>query len=52
MPGSARHGGLLKTLGKHKTGKACVYIKRLPDVDLDVLRRLVEDSVEHLRARK
>ncbi len=52
MPGSARHAELLRTLGKHKTGKACVYIKRLADVDLDVLRRLVEDSVEHLRARK
>ena len=52
MPGSSRHAELLNALGKHKTGKACVYIKRLADVDLDVLRRLVEASVEHLRARK
>ena len=52
MPGSARHGELLKTLGKHKTGKACVYIKQLADVDQDVLRTLVEESVERLRARK
>lgn len=52
MPGSPRHAEHLKALGKHKTGKACVYIKRLADVDGDVLRRLVEDSVEHLRTRK
>src|SRR5215831_7260295 len=52
MPGSARHGELLKTLGKHKTGKACIYIKRLADVDQDVLRTMVEESVEYLRARK
>jgi hypothetical protein len=51
MPGSPRHGELLKTLGKHKTGKACVYIKRLADVDQDVLRTMVEESVEYLRAR-
>ena len=52
MPGSPRHGERLKALGKHKTGKACVYIKRLADVDQDVLRKLVEESVAHVRARK
>jgi Domain of unknown function (DU1801) len=52
MPGSARRAELLRALGKHKTGKACVYIKQLADVDRDVLRTLVEDSVEHLQARK
>ena len=52
MPGSPRHAEHLKTLGKHKTGKACVYIKRLADVDQGVLRTLVEESVEHRRARK
>ena len=52
MPGSARHGELLKALGQHKTSKACVYIKRLTDVDQDVLRMLVEESVAHVRARK
>ena len=52
MPGSPRHAERLEALGKHKTGKACVYIKRLADVDQDVLRALVEESVEHVRARK
>ncbi|WP_223277672.1 DUF1801 domain-containing protein [Janibacter sp. YB324] len=37
---------LLDRLGKHTTGKGCVYIKRLEDVDADVLRELVERSWE------
>ena len=40
----------LKKLGKHKTGKSCLYINRLDDVDPDVLRELVRRSVEHMRA--
>ncbi len=34
-------------LGKHKTGKACLYIKRLSDVDEQVLRELIRYSLEH-----
>jgi hypothetical protein len=37
---------LLKKLGKHKSGRACVYIKRLADVDLDVLEELIRRSVK------
>jgi hypothetical protein len=33
-------------LGKYKTGKACLYVRRLADVDLDVLRELVRQTVE------
>jgi Domain of unknown function (DU1801) len=40
-----RHGKLLEQLGPHKTGKGCLYLKRLADVDLDVLRELVDRSV-------
>ncbi len=36
-------------LGKHITGKACLYIKRLSDIDLDALRQLVKQSVAHMR---
>jgi predicted GIY-YIG superfamily endonuclease len=36
---------LLKRLGRHKTGKSCLYLNRLEDVDLEVLRELVEKSV-------
>lgn len=43
------YGPLLDRLGKHKTGKSCLYLKRLADVDLAVLRELVQRSVEHMR---
>jgi hypothetical protein len=36
--------GLFARLGKHSTGKSCLYIKKLSDVDLDVLERLVAIS--------
>jgi hypothetical protein len=40
-----RYGKQLARLGPHKTGKSCLYIKRLSDVDLDVLGQLVDRSV-------
>jgi hypothetical protein len=33
-------------LGKYKTGKACLYVKRLSDVDLDILQELIKRSFE------
>ena len=38
------HDELLSKLGKHKTGKACLYIRKLDDVDLKVLEKLVAGS--------
>lgn len=38
---------LLAALGPHTTGKGCLYVKRLGDVDLDVLRHLVRRAWEH-----
>jgi hypothetical protein len=40
----------LKKLGKHKTGKSCLYIKRLADVDVGVLENMIAASVTHMRA--
>lgn len=40
---------LLKRLGKHKTGKCCLYVKRLADVDLDVLETLIVKSLRWTR---
>jgi hypothetical protein len=40
---------LLGKLGKHKTGKGCLYFKRLSDVDEKVLEKLIEKSVENTR---
>ena len=38
---------LLATLGKHTTGKACIYIKRLEDVDIGILEKLVKRSYDN-----
>jgi hypothetical protein len=40
---------LLARLGKHKTSKACLYINKLDDVDMDVLRVIVENSYRHTK---
>lgn len=44
-------GALLAKLGKHRTGKVCVYMRRLANVDLKVLERLVARSVADTRSR-
>jgi len=49
MPGFDPYQDELAKLGKHKTARACLYIKRLSDVDLGVLERIVGDSVERMR---
>ena len=41
--------GLLKKLGKHKSAKACLYVKKLDDVDLGVLEEIVRRSVDYVR---
>lgn len=51
MPGFAEYRGLLDRLGKHSTGKSCLYIKRLSDIDLDVLEAMVGKSVAAMEAR-
>jgi hypothetical protein len=52
MGGAERNPDLLKKLGKHKTGRACLYIKRLDDIDLPTLRQLVERSVADIAKLK
>jgi len=42
---------LLKKFGKHKTAKACVYIKKLEDIDVAVLKKLVTGSVKHYQTK-
>ena len=48
MAGFSNDDELLSRLGKHSTGKSCLYIQRLSDIDLDVLEELVRASVEHV----
>ena len=49
--GFAGHESLMNKLGKHKSGKGCLYIKKLADIDLDVLETLVSRSVDRVRKR-
>ncbi len=49
-PGFSRYGELMDKLGKHTTGKFCLYIKKLADVDQVVLKELVAQSVAYMRA--
>ena len=50
MAGFDAYDSLLSKLGKHRKGASCLYINKLADVDLDVLRQLVQQSFEHARA--
>jgi hypothetical protein len=52
MSGFDRYDELLGKLGKHKIGKSCLYIKRLEDIDLEVLKELVKESVSVMAASK
>lgn len=47
--GPERQAALFAKLGKHKTGKGCLYIKRLSDVDARVLTDLITDALAHSR---
>ena len=51
MDGFGDYEALLARLGPHKTGKSCLHLKRLADVDEDVLRELIRRSLAHTRPR-
>ena len=52
MDGFAKYAEHLAKLGKHKTSKACLYVKRLSDIDEAVLADLVKDSVKRAKGKK
>ena len=52
VPGFEHFPDLMQRLGKHKTGKSCLYIKRLDDIDLDVLKELVAQSVKQMERKR
>ena len=49
MAGFEEYDSLLDALGKHRKGASCLYINKLADVDMEVLRELIEKSVEQAR---
>jgi hypothetical protein len=51
MPGFDSYAALLAKLGKHKTGASCLYINKLADVDMAVLRKIVTQSVAAMRKK-
>ena len=48
MPGYADFGDILDRLGKHKIGKSCLYVRRLSDIDMGVLKQLVRAGLKDL----
>lgn len=48
LEGFDGHADLMGKLGKHKTGKSCLYLRRLADVDTAVLRELVTRGFAHM----
>lgn len=48
MPGYADFSPILERLGKHKTGKSCLYVNKLADIDLAVLRELIRAGLDDL----
>ena len=48
MPGYANFGDILDRLGKHKIGKSCLYVRRLSDIDEDVLGELIRAGLKDL----
>lgn len=51
MSGFNKYENILRKLGKHKTGKGCLYVKNLEEIDLKVLENLIKQSVDYLKKR-
>lgn len=49
--GLPEHEYLLKDLGKFKMGKACIYVKKLSDIDVESLKRMMRVSIDFLKAK-
>ena len=51
MPGFKRFDSLMEKLGKHTTGKSCLYIKKLEDVNFEILEDLVLGSLDYMKEK-
>jgi len=49
--GAKEHEYLLEGLGKFKMGKACIYIKKLSDIDQNVLKKLLKETIDYLQTK-
>jgi len=51
LAGFPEQAELLQDLGKHKSGKGCLYIKKLDDVNINILKSLIKESITFLKER-
>lgn len=51
MDGFEKYDELMSNLGKYKTGKSCLYIKRLSEIDLKILNELIKESTKHFEEK-
>lgn len=49
MPGFSKYQNLMDKLGKYKTGKSCLYINKLEDVDMKILKKLLAKSISDMK---
>ena len=47
-----KNAELMKKLGKYKTGKSCLYLKNLDDIDVKILKKLISESVKYISKKK
>ena len=51
IPGFERYDELMQQLGKFKTGTSCLYVNKLADIDLTILKQLIEQSFAYMTAK-
>ncbi|MRR22163.1 DUF1801 domain-containing protein, partial [bacterium] len=49
--GAPEHEHLLADLGKFKKGAACIYVKKLSDINQDALKRIMKATIDFLKAK-
>lgn len=52
MSGFTKYATLLNKLGKHKTGKSCLYINKLEDIKIEILENIIVESMEAIKSGK
>lgn len=51
VTGFSKYGEMLEQLGKHKTGKSCLYIKSLDDIKINILKKMISESVKYMKKK-
>jgi hypothetical protein len=51
MPGFAKYDELMKKIGKYKTGVSCLYINKLSEIDIEILKELISQSFKYMKEK-